>query len=117
VIANRQVDVWEIAFVWAWPVADAAVIPELEAYLFNRFDGDVRLMNGKAMPKPERAVSVPEKQVVQVIEEAERKSRRDPALRLPRQIQQYNLLVDYILNVKDATHLKSEVVPENRTVG
>src|SRR5437868_8492892 len=22
VIANRQLDVWEIAFVWAWPVAD-----------------------------------------------------------------------------------------------
>ena len=24
VIANRQIDVWEIAFVWAWPVDDKA---------------------------------------------------------------------------------------------
>ena len=106
VIANRQVDVWEIAFVWAWPVSDVGDIPGLEAYLFNRFDKDVRLMNGKAMPMPELSVNVPVKQVVQVIEEEERINRTDPALRLPRQIQQYNLLVDYILNVKDATHLK-----------
>lgn len=106
VIANRQVDVWEIAFVWAWPVANAADIPVLEASLFNTFDANVRLMNGKAMPMPERSLNVPDKQVVQVIEEEERKNRRDPALRLPRQIMQYNLLVDYILNVKDAQHLK-----------
>jgi len=106
VIANRQVDVWEIAYVWAWPVREASEIIRLEAYLFNEFDAAVRLMNGKAMPPPEEPVDVPEKQVVQVIEEDERINRRDPALRLPRQIMQYNLLVDYILNVKDAGHLK-----------
>ena len=41
-----------------------------------------------------------------MIEETDRQLRLDPAQRLPRQIQQYNLLVDYILTVKDATHLK-----------
>jgi len=102
VIANRQVDVWEIAYVWAWPVREASEIIRLEAYLFNEFDVAVRLMNGKAMPPPEQPVNVPEKQVVRVIEEEERINRQDPALRLPRQIMQYNLLVDYILNVKDA---------------
>lgn len=106
VIANRQVDVWEIAYVWAWPVQDVAEIIRLEAHLFNEFDSAVRLMNGKSMAAPDASVDVPEKQVVQVIEEAERLSRLDPALRLPRQIMQYNLLVDYILNVKDAGHLK-----------
>jgi len=29
-----------------------------------------------------------------------------PSNRLPRQIKQYDLLVDYILNVKEAPHLK-----------
>lgn len=106
VIANRQVDVWEIAYVWAWPVGNVAEIMALEAYLFNLFDAEVRLMNGKVMPVQEGLVLVPEKQVVQVIAEGERINRQDPALRLPRQITQYNLLVDYILNVKDAEHLK-----------
>lgn len=106
VIANRQVDVWEIAYVWAWPVKEVAEISALEAYLFNEFDNKVRLMNGKSMPVQAKQVCVPEKQVIQVIEEDERINRQDPALRLPRQITQYNLLVDYILNVKDAEHLK-----------
>ena len=106
VIANRQVDVWEIAYVWAWPVKEVGEITALEAYLFNEFDNKVRLMNGKSMPVQAQQVYVPEKQVIQVIEEDERINRQDPALRLPRQITQYNLLVDYILNVKDAEHLK-----------
>ncbi|MGX0902981.1 hypothetical protein ACSSV8_001550 [Roseovarius sp. MBR-79] len=106
VIANRQVDVWEIAYVWAWPVKHVSEIARLEAHLFNEFDPCVRLMNGKGMLVPDQPVDVPEKQVIQVIEEDERINRQDPALRLPRQIMQYNLLVDYILNVKDAAHLK-----------
>jgi hypothetical protein len=100
------VDVWEIAYVWAWPVKEMGEITALEAYLFNEFDNKVRLMNGKSMPVQAQQVYVPEKQVIQVIEEDERINRQDPALRLPRQIMQYNLLVDYILNVKDAEHLK-----------
>lgn len=88
VIANRQVDVWEIAYVWAWPVQDVSEITRLEAHLFNQFDSGVRLMNGKAMLAPEQPLDVPEKQIVQVIAEDERISRQDPALRLPRQIMQ-----------------------------
>lgn len=106
VIANRQIDVWEIAYVWAWPVKAVNCIAPLESRLFNEFDAETRLMNGKALAPPDHSVQVPEKQIVQVIEENERMTRLDPALRLPRQIQQYNLLVDYILNVKDAKHLK-----------
>jgi len=33
IIANRQVDVWEIAYVWAWPVTDRNIISQLEARL------------------------------------------------------------------------------------
>jgi hypothetical protein len=63
-------------------------------------------MNGKAMIPGEGHVIWPEKQVAQVIEEEERQSRLTPSTRLPRQIKQYDLLVDYILTVKEAPHLK-----------
>ena len=46
VIANRQIDVWEIAYVKAWPVERSADIPHLEAVLFNAFDQAKSLMNG-----------------------------------------------------------------------
>lgn len=106
IIANRQIDVWEIAFVWAWAVADKAAIAPLEAQLFNTFDAQVPLMNGKVLPAQMGAVAVPDKQVVQVITEPERLARLDPAARLPRQISQYLTLVDYIQTVKSAGHLK-----------
>ncbi len=106
VIANRQIDVWEIAYVWAWPCAERDTIADLDADIFAEFDQVMTLMNGKALPPSMLAPQRPEKQVVQVVAEAERIDRLDPAKRLPRQIQQYNLLVDYILNVKEADHLK-----------
>src|SRR5580704_15351548 len=46
IIANRQIDVWEIAYVKAWPVEDVAEIPHLEAVLFRAFDDSKALMNG-----------------------------------------------------------------------
>ena len=106
IIANCQIDVWEIAYVWSWPVASATDIPHLEAKLFNQFDSQMSLMNGKMMRVPKIEVVVPEKAVVQVIEDGERLKRLDPSLRLPRQIAQYHKLVDYIQTVKDEPHLK-----------
>jgi excinuclease UvrABC nuclease subunit len=107
IIANRQVDVWEIAFVRAWPVETKEKISELEAYLYNIYDADCRLMNGKVVPPVAIAQDeVPEMQTIQVIDEDERQSRLRPENRLPRQISQYLILVDYILNVKNAEHLK-----------
>lgn len=107
IIANRMIDVWEIAYVWAWPVADISQITHLEAHIFKLFDDQSRLMNGKPMvltePFPD---PMPVRQHVQVIEEAERIDRLKPALRLPRQIQQYLALVDYIQNVKNEPHVK-----------
>ena len=107
IIANRQVDVWEIAYVRAWPVEAKAQISELEAYLYNLYDAESRLMNGKVVPPSSfQPNHVPEMQTVQVIHEDERRSRLRPENRLPRQISQYLILVDYILNVKNADHLK-----------
>ena len=107
IIANRMIDVWEIAFVMAWPVTDLFQIAPLEAFLFARFDGHKQLMNGKPMlALPELPFPEPEVQTVQVIEEGERQDRLAPNRRLPRQIAQYLALVDYILTVKDEAHLK-----------
>ena len=106
VIANRQIDVWEIAFVWAWPVGAVEDVQPLEEAVFAHFDAQQPLMNGKSLAAGMLEVTWPERQEIQVIEEADRQLRLDPAQRLPRQIQQYNLLVDYILTVKDAAHLK-----------
>ncbi len=98
-------DVWEIAYVWAWPVAAKADIEPLEAALFQRFDAQKPLMNGKVLPLKPDPVNEPKRQVVQVIEEAERQRRLRPDQRLERQIRQYGILVDYIQTVKSAPHL------------
>src|SRR5262245_17829539 len=44
VIANRMIDVWEVAFVLAWPVLDRAKITRLEDVLYHRFNRKSRLM-------------------------------------------------------------------------
>lgn len=107
IIANRQIDVWEIAYVRAWPVEREAQISQLEAFLYNQYDAETRLMNGKVvLPTSFDPNAIPEMQTVQVIDEQERQSRLRPENRLPRQISQYLILVDYILNVKDVDHLK-----------
>jgi len=107
IIANRQIDVWEIAFVMAWPMENLGQISPLEDYLFHRFDKQLPLMNGKIPADPGALdFALPEVEMVSVMAEYEIKKRLDPALRLPRQIEQYQRLVDYIQNVKDAPHLK-----------
>jgi hypothetical protein len=52
IIANRMIDVWEIAYVMAWPVQEPSQIAPLEALLFVRFDAVKSLMNGKPMVAP-----------------------------------------------------------------
>lgn len=107
VIANRMIDVWEIAFVIAWPAVSAQDIPSLEAHLFCLFDRQKPLMNGKIMADPgPLPFDLPEPQRVQLIDEHLRLDRLTPSQRLPRQISQYLALVDYILTVKDEDHLK-----------
>jgi len=107
IIANRQVDVWEFAYVWAWPCEDASCIGVLEASLFHEFDAQSTLMNGSIPPKPgPLTFSVPEKVRVQLLPSEEIKIRREPSRRLPRQSQFYFQLLDHILNVKDSPELR-----------
>lgn len=107
VIANRQIDVWEIAFVWAWPLEDRALIGELESHLFYKFDKQSPLVNGKLPIDPgELSFDVPERVIVQVMDNEEIAVRQDPVLRFPRQIQHFGSLMDYILNTQDKPHLR-----------
>ena len=107
IIANRMIDVWEIAYVWAWPAASLGQIAELEAFLFAGFDLAKPLMNGKFMAfQGDLSFALPLRQTLQVIEDETRLDRLAPALRLPRQISHYLSLVDYIQTVKDEPHLK-----------
>lgn len=107
IIANRQIDVWEVAYVWAWPVRETEHIAPLESELFAQFDAISPLMNGKTLAAVQSSdIDIPDVEVVQVIDETERLSRLRADQRLPRQISQYLTLVDYVLTVKNAPHLR-----------
>lgn len=106
IIANRQVDVWEVAYVMAWPTS-LAHIPALEATLFHHFDAQSSLMNGSVPVPPSSPPAVaPATQTIQVMSSEEMERRRDPSARLPRQIEHYGRLVDHYLNVKDSAELR-----------
>ncbi|SDZ38756.1 GIY-YIG catalytic domain-containing protein [Jannaschia faecimaris] len=110
VIANRQIDVWEVAFVHAWEVEDRDAIANMERRVFAHFDAILPLMNGAALADGADHLPPPDpNQTIQVIPEDERQDRLTPDRRLARQINQYELLVDYILTVKNAPHLKKSL--------
>ncbi|HTR14316.1 MAG TPA: GIY-YIG nuclease family protein [Roseiarcus sp.] len=106
IIANRQVDVWEIAWVWAYPVENKTDITALEDALFHEFSSKSALMNGKGPKPPKNRVVVPEpRQRVQVMADAEIAEKRDPALRLPRQAEHYSQIVGHFLAVKNSREI------------
>ena len=106
VIANRQIDVWEIAFVWEYPVADAAEMKALEAAIFHHFNPLSRLMNGPILPEPPPMATVPEPaRVVQVMSDDEIAERQDSEQRLPRQAAHYAQIVGHFLAVKNSKEI------------
>jgi predicted GIY-YIG superfamily endonuclease len=106
IIANRQVDVWEIASVRAYPVASKAEIDELEARLFNAFHGISKLFNGSRPRGVAGPLPAPEPfQTVQVLSLAEIEARRDPAQRLPRQAAHYASIVGHFVAVKNSEEI------------
>jgi GIY-YIG catalytic domain len=101
IIANRQIDVWEIAWVRAFVVEVKADITPLENALFHAYDADIPLMNGTVPPKPNSSFVLPTPtQVVQVMAAQELEEKREPALRLPRQAAHYSQIVGHFLAVK-----------------
>jgi len=106
IIANRQVDVWEIAWVWAYPVASRAEITALEDALFHTFHPQSALMNGR-IPRPlgNPPIIPAPAQIVQVMADQEITEKLDPALRLPRQAEQYSQIVGHFLAVKNSREI------------
>jgi hypothetical protein len=105
IIANRQIDVWEIAFVWAYPVTRAQ-INTVEASLFNHFNPKSQLMNGTLLADPGGDDDLPEPAcVVQVMSDAEIADKKDAAQRLPRQAAHYAQIVGHFLAVKNSSHI------------
>lgn len=106
IIANRQIDVWEIAWVMAYPQSDRALLNELEAVVFHHFNEKSTLMNGAIPQRPEGALSIPEpSQIVQVMSDEDIRERLDPALRLPRQAEHYSQIVGHFLVVKNSIQI------------
>jgi GIY-YIG catalytic domain len=110
IIANRQIDVWEIAWVWTYPVASRSLIGPLEDALFHEFHGNSALMNGKAPKKPATRFNLPKPtQVVQVMSDPEIEEKRDPALRLPRQAERYSQIMGHFLAVKNSRKIAGAI--------
>jgi len=110
IIANRQIDVWELAYVWAYPVSDAVEISPLEDALFHAFHPTSALMNGKVPPAPAKSISIPKpSQIVQVMADDEIADKRDPALRLPRQAEHYSQIVGHFLAVKNSREIAGAI--------
>ena len=106
IIANRQIDVWEIAWVWTYPVENRADIGAIEDALFHEFHPKSALMNGKVPRLPAHRIRVPNPfQRVQVMADGEIKEKRDPALRLPRQAEHYSQIVGHFLAVKNSKEI------------
>lgn len=106
IIANRQIDVWEIAYVWAFPVSDKSEIDALEAVLFHHYDPQSQLMNGALPRRPDVLPTRPEpSQIVQVMSDAEIEDRKQAEQRLPRQASHYAQLVGHFLTVKNSPQI------------
>lgn len=106
IIANRQIDVWEIAWVWTYPVASIEEIGPLEALLYHHFDPISQLMNGTVPAMPVTLAEVPQPtQKIQVMNETEIKEKRDPVHRLPRQAAHYAQIVGHFLEVKESKQI------------
>lgn len=106
VIANKQIDVWEIAFVRSYPVDSPEDLNGLESALFHHFDRQSRLMNGSVPVVIQAARDIPDAaQSVQIMSDADIAERRQPEQRLPRQSRHYAALVDHFLTIKNSPQI------------
>ncbi len=105
IIANRQIDVWEIAYVWAYPAESSDMINALEAQLFHAFHSRSQLMNGTVPPIGNFGPVPDPAQVVQVMSDDEIRARQDATQRLPRQAGQYAQIVGHFLAVKNSPQI------------
>lgn len=106
IVANRQIDVWEIAWVWTFPESDPVKMLLLEAALFHKFDKRSPLINGTIPTRPKGKIKLQKPlQRIQVMSDEEIAEKKDPALRLPRQAEHYSQIVGHFLAVKNSKQI------------
>lgn len=105
IIANRQIDVWEIAYVWAYPIDNPQDITLTENRLYHHFNKKSKLMNGTVPPVPPRARMTEPSFKVQVMSDKEIEERKTPEQRLPRQADHYAQMVGHFLAVKNSSQI------------
>jgi hypothetical protein len=106
IVANKMIDIWEVAYVWAY--SEDGDLDRLEAFLFHHFrdQGDITLFNGAWLPDPNwHPGEAPEPIVVQVLPSDEIKWRRQLSNRVTRQAQHFAALLDVFLGVKPESHI------------
>ncbi len=112
---GRQLDVWEIAFVRSWTISDRGDSARLAAQLFHLFEGETLLVNGTVPTRPAEPLTAPPPFVeVRTLPFDAIEARRDPAVRFPRQVQQFHQLLDHILNTQDKPHLRRALAVHHR---
>lgn len=100
-IANRQLDIWEIAYIWAWVERSTSTISELEKRVHHEYRETI--IAGEQLSAPSTFGRLPNHQEIQIRETEDIKKRQDPRMRFPRQLLHLEQLLDYILNVKDTS--------------
>ena len=106
IIANRQLDLWEVAYVWTYPLTHASEIGPLEALLFHHFNPQSQLINGSVPSAPAKFIDVPiPAQKIQVMTDEEIRARQESPHRLPRQASHYAELVGHFLEVKQSKQI------------
>lgn len=106
IIANRQIDIWEVAYVWTYPVVNKGEIGPLEALLYHHFNPTSQLINGSVPVRAPETSTVPEPaQKIQVMTTEEIASRKDSPHRLPRQAAHYAEMVGHFLEVKQSKQI------------
>jgi hypothetical protein len=102
IIANRALDIWEVAYVWAWKQPDPAKRIELEAHFYNKFHKQSKLVNAQELSEPENFGPEPDPdQKIQILPDDQIELRKRPEIRLPRQAKTFLDLVAHIVEVKN----------------
>ncbi len=101
IVASRQIDVWEIAWVRAYPESDKSRITLLENTLFHHFDPISPLMNARLPPRKLLDGPLPApSQIIQVMSNEEIAFRRELINRYPRQLNHYSQIAEHYLYIK-----------------
>lgn len=101
VVANSQLDPWEVSAVSAWSAIEPGEITEFERRVYAEFMNTI--VAGRTLTAPTNRSPLPPSIDVTVLAEAEIARRKIPSNRLPRQVRHIDHLLAVLLDRKDST--------------